>query len=85
MEKRSLCLIIGVAIFLNIEILNFGKVEEIDCMIDLYTLSTEESGKLKDWLHRSPCITNFKRFYCTILYTPFFSRQIPVFDLDAVI
>ena len=54
-------------------------------MIDLYTLNTEEYGKLKDWLRRTPCIVNLNNFSFTILYTPFFSRQIPVFDLDAVI
>ena len=48
MERRYLFLIIGAAIFLNIEMWNFGKVEEIDCMIVLYILSTEEYGKLKD-------------------------------------
>ena len=52
-------------------------------MIDLYTLSTEESGKLKDWLRRTPCIVNFNHFSCTILYTPFFSGQTLVFDHDA--
>ena len=48
MERRYLFLIIGVAIFLNTGMWNFGKVGEIDYMIDLYTLNTEEYGKLKD-------------------------------------
>ena len=49
-------------------------------MTDLYILSTEEYGKLKDWLLKPLFFLS-----CTVLYTPFFSRQIPVFDLDAVI
>ena len=47
MEKKSLCLIIGEDIDLNIKKLNFGKVEEIECMIDLFILDMELHGKLK--------------------------------------
>jgi len=46
-EKKFQCLNLGEDIVLNIRKLNFGKVEEIECMIDLFILDTEQRGKLK--------------------------------------
>ena len=45
----SITLIAG----LNTKKLNFGKVEEIECMIGLFILDMELHGKLKGWLHNA--------------------------------